>query len=173
MTLVAPTTPLILTLRLDEESQTFFNALRRQHFPPERNYLDAHLTLFHHLPGAHLAALTQELTARSSALPPLSLQVTGLQFLGRGVAYALESSPVSELHRSLQQQWLSYLTPQDQQRRRPHITIQNKVEPAVARALYEELSATFQPFAAVGTGLHLWAYRNGPWESVQMFPFGE
>ena len=25
--------------------------------------------------------------------------------------------------------------------------------------------------SGVGTGLHLWAYRNGPWESLAEFPF--
>jgi len=42
--------PLILTLNFNNEVQQFFNALRKQHFPPVINYLDAHLTLFHHLP---------------------------------------------------------------------------------------------------------------------------
>ena len=163
--------PLILSLMLDESSQAFFNGLRRQHFPPERNYLAAHLTLFHHLPGAHLADITQELVACSQSMGPTPLEVTGLQFLGRGVAYALESEAISALHRALQQQWLPWLTPQDQQRRRPHITIQNKVDPAVARALHQQLTDEFEPFEATGTGLHLWAYRNGPWEALRTFRF--
>ena len=43
--------PLILTLKLDQASFTRLDALRQAHFPPERNWLSAHLTLFHHLPG--------------------------------------------------------------------------------------------------------------------------
>ena len=42
---------LILTLIIDGEAQNFFNILRQRYFPAERNYLDAHLTLFHNLPG--------------------------------------------------------------------------------------------------------------------------
>jgi len=42
--------PLILTLKLDEESQAFFDKQRALYFPPERNFLKAHLTLFHQLP---------------------------------------------------------------------------------------------------------------------------
>ncbi|WP_208644854.1 2'-5' RNA ligase family protein [Mucilaginibacter kameinonensis] len=42
---------LILTLRLDEESQAFFDEMRKRHFPQERNFLKAHLTLFHQLPS--------------------------------------------------------------------------------------------------------------------------
>ena len=51
--------PLILTLTLDEATQAYFNDLRRQHFPPNINYLAAHLTLFHHLPGADLGAMSE------------------------------------------------------------------------------------------------------------------
>ena len=36
--------PLILTLALDDVAQAYFDALRRQHFPPKINYLTAHLT---------------------------------------------------------------------------------------------------------------------------------
>jgi 2'-5' RNA ligase len=162
---------LILTLTLDDTSFTYFNNLRQQHFPPERNYLQAHVTLFHHLPGAQLAAIAEQLAARCSAQPPLSLRVTELQFLGRGVAYRLENAELQQLHREFQTTWLPELTPQDQQRLRPHVTVQNKVAPEVARRLLEQLSADFTPFEATGTGLQLWAYRGGPWEALRQFPF--
>jgi 2'-5' RNA ligase len=164
--------PLILTLALDEPTAAFLNELRQTHFPKERNFLAAHLTLFHHLPGRRRTEITAELQALSQQLPPLPLLVSGVQFLGQGVAYRLESAAVEQLHRTLQQQWLPDLTPQDQQRRRPHVTVQNKVAPAVARALHERLAAEFTPFEALGTGLQLWAYRGGPWEWVATFPFG-
>jgi len=166
-------TPLILTLALDEHATTFFNDLRRAHFPPERNYLDAHLTLFHHLPGAHLDELTQQLAARSRVQSPLQLRVTGVQFLGQGVAYAVHSSELEALHQELQALWLPDLTRQDQQRRRPHVTVQNKVRPETARALHQQLSDTFEPFEAVGTGFQLWAYRGGPWEWLRTFAFAK
>jgi 2'-5' RNA ligase len=165
--------PLILTLALDAASQAHFNELRQQHFPPERNYLQAHVTLFHHLPSEEqpaIAAELQRLVLGQSALP---LRVTGLRFLGRGVAYDLENPQLQQLHRHLQTTWAAWLTPQDQQRLKPHITVQNKVDPAAARALHQELTAQFVPFAATGTGLHLWAYRNGPWEELQEFPFAQ
>ena len=77
------------------------------------------------------------------------------------------------LHRRLQAAFAAHLTPQDQQKLQPHVTIQNKVDPAVAQQLLVTLQADFAPFGAVGTGLHLWAYRNGPWESVAELPFGD
>ncbi len=168
----APTdSPLILTLTLDNAAQTYFNALRRQHFPPKINYLAAHLTLFHHLPGREVEAVCEQLHNVSLAQCELSLTVTGLRSLGRGVAFTLENDDLRALHRQLQQHFATHLTPQDQQKLQPHVTIQNKVDPAVARQLLTELQPGFAPFCAVGTGLQLWAYRNGPWEALDSFPF--
>lgn len=169
--LVTANTALILTLALDAKSQEFFNELRKQHFPSERNFLAAHLTLFHHLPGAEYAAITEHLAQLAAAQPPQTLAVSGVRFLGRGVAYMLECPPLQTLHRALQTAWQPHLTPQDQQKLNPHVTVQNKVDPAVGRALYQELAADFHPFEATGEGLQLWAYRNGPWEELKMFEF--
>ncbi|MCC2545391.1 2'-5' RNA ligase family protein [Hymenobacter sp. BT175] len=163
--------PLILTLALDDVSAAWFNELRRQHFPPERNYLAAHLTLFHHLPPAHRSLIEQELSARCQKLAPLPLEVASVDFTGRGVAYRLASPAVEALHRELQTLWQPHLTPQDQQRRRPHVTVQNKVAPETARAVHQQLAAEFRPFLATGTGLQLWAYRGGPWEWLRTFSF--
>lgn len=163
--------PLILTLALDAAAQDYFNDLRRQHFPPAINYLAAHLTLFHHLPGAELVPVQAQLTAIAAGQRPLPLSVTGLRSLGRGVAFTLENDELRALHRRLQAAFAPHLTPQDQQKLQPHVTIQNKVAPAEARTLLAALQAGFTPFAAVGTGLNLWAYRNGPWEHLAGFPF--
>jgi 2'-5' RNA ligase len=163
---------LILTLTLDARSQIFFNAQRRRYFPPERNFLDAHLTLFHHLPGTREAEICTTLAARSAEQAPLALPVTGLMYLGRGVAYALDNPALRDLHRTLQAEWTADLTPQDRQGLRPHVTIQNKVDAIKARALHTQLTAEFEPFEATGTGLALWAYRNGPWEELASWTFG-
>ena len=166
------TAPLILTLRLDAASQAHFDALRRQYFPPERNYLAAHLTLFHHLPGSEAPAISQFLEEWAASLPPLTLLVTGLRFLGRGVAYDVGNDELLRRHRQLQTAWAAWLTPQDQQRLRPHVTVQNKVTPEAARTLHAQLAAEFAPREAQGTGVQLWAYRNGPWDALQEFTFG-
>ena len=163
--------PLILSLMLDGAAQSYFNALRRQHFPARINYLAAHLTLFHHLPGAEHDAVRAQLHSLCQAQPPLPLAVTGLRSLGRGVAFTLENKELRALHRTLQAAFGPWLRPQDQQQLQPHVTIQNKVEPAEAQQLLTDLQADFAPFGAVGTGLHLWAYRQGPWESLAVFPF--
>ena len=164
--------PLVLTLTLDAEATTFFNELRQQHFPAERNYLEAHLTLFHQLPGSEIDSVVAPLENVSQQYHPIDLQVKEVRLLGRGVGYRLESSLLQQLHRQLQKQWRPFLTKQDQQKLWPHVTVQNKVTPGEAKHLYERLSEEFEPFTAQGTGLHLWEYHGGPWESARVFSFG-
>ena len=163
--------PLILTLKLDERSFAFFDAQRRRYFPPERNFIPAHLTLFHALPGERVAPIQRDLEIRTSPLSPFTLDVTGLRSLGRGVAYTLVSPALAELRRHLAQTWNHWLKPQDRQNHNPHVTVQNKVHPSAARALLEELRDSFQPFEVTGVGLDLWWYRGGPWEKVRSFGF--
>ena len=163
--------PLILTLQFDELSFAFFDEQRRRYFPPERNVIPAHLTLFHHLPGEHIEIIQGDLAAAVQTQPPLTLQVTGLRSLGRGVAYTLVSPELTQLRIALVERWRDWLTPQDRQKHQPHVTVQNKVDPADAKALLQELSAAFAPFHATGVGLDLWWYRGGPWEKAQSFSF--
>jgi 2'-5' RNA ligase len=163
--------PLILTLRFDERSFAFFDVQRRRYFPPERNFIPAHLTLFHNLPGEHLATIQRDIETCASDRKPFSLDVTGLRPLGRGVAYALKSPALTEMRRHLALTWNDWLKPQDRQNHNPHVTVQNKVHPSAARALLEELGDRFQPFEVTGVGLDLWWYRGGPWEMVRSFRF--
>ena len=162
--------PLIVTLLLDDGAQQRFDRLRTEHFPPERNYLQAHVTLFHALPGSHLDDVTRDLAAAADRLA-FDVAVTGLRFLGRGVAYTLESAELTALRARLAGAWQPWLTAQDRQRHAPHVTVQNKVAPDVARALHERLVAGFVPYAARGRGLGLWRYLGGPWEPVGEHPF--
>ncbi|MFW3172756.1 2'-5' RNA ligase family protein [Geodermatophilus sp. CPCC 206100] len=163
--------PLIVTLLLEPGAQERFDRLRAEHFPRERNHLTAHVTLFHALPGEHEDAVTADLAA-AAGRPPFDVAVTGLRLLGRGVAYTLESAELAALRSGLAAVWGPWLTRQDQQRHAPHVTVQNKVEPAVARALRDRLAAEFVPGTVGATGLGLWRYLGGPWEPVAGFPFG-
>jgi hypothetical protein len=159
--------PLILTLRLDDVSQRFFDELRTRHFPVERNFLKAHLTLFHKLPDtSQIIELLHTLSVRA-----FELEVSGLINLGAGVAYRLESSDLQELRHSLRNELLNVLSPQDKQAFRPHITIQNKTNPGAAKGLLEELTSDFQPFTVHAVGLDLWQYLGGPWAHKAYFPF--
>lgn len=161
--------PLILTLRLDDAAFQYFNQLRKAHFPPERNFIDAHLTLFHHLPDT--PELRMQVAEAAANRAPFQLEVTGLRSLGGGVAYRLHCPALHSWHRQLQQLWQAQLTPQDRQPLQPHITVQNKVAPPVARQLQQQLEASFTPFRVQAPGLQLWAYMGGPWQLLQEYPF--
>lgn len=163
--------PLILTLRFDDESFDRFEKLRQEHFPPSRNLIPAHLTLFHHLPGTELEMVTEHLGAVVAEWQPMRCRVSGLRFLGKGVAFEVDSPPVERLRADLAGHFYDHLTAQDRQRIKPHVTIQNKAEASVARKLYEELESEFEPFDFKATGLLLWFYRGGPWEPAGKYLF--
>ena len=55
--------------------------------------------------------------------------------LGEGTALRIESPELEDLHDDLAEALHGLLTPQDQAPWRPHVTIQNKVEPREARRL--------------------------------------
>ena len=162
--------PLIVTLQLDEHAFTFFNALRKAHFPPERNFLSAHLTLFHHLPSGE-TSIHEDLRQWSSRQSLLDLQVTEVKSTGKGVAYKMESPALLQLHRQMQERWKAWLSPQDRQKLLPHVTVQNKVPAEKARETFDQLKESFQPFTAKGIGFGLWVYEGGPWRFMDTFAF--
>lgn len=165
--------PLVLTLQLDGASFAFFNAARQLHFPAERNHIPAHLTLFHHLPGARLPDVEAVLETIAAGTSAFRMRVMGLRFLGFGSAYEADSEDLIRLRSGLASKWQDHLTRQDAQPFRPHITIQNKVGAADAKALYADLCGSFEAFDVKATGLLLWRYRGGPWEFVREFRFVE
>ncbi|ADB33019.1 conserved hypothetical protein [Kribbella flavida DSM 17836] len=161
--------PLIVTVRLDDAGAAAFDVLRSAHYPPHLNVLRAHVTLFHQLPGHETDSVIAELTATRSD-EPFALEVVGPRLLGRGVAIDLRSPTLHSLHADLARRWTPWLTRQDRQPFRPHVTIQNKVDPATARQLHDELATTpWPPVSAIGWSL--WRYLGGPWDPVTEIPF--
>ncbi|GAA4326787.1 hypothetical protein GCM10023149_29820 [Mucilaginibacter gynuensis] len=92
------------------------------------------------------------------------MTVSSLRHLGAGVAYAIESAELHQLHRFCSLYFAADLIPQDRQRFRPHITIENKVSPEASRHLLTILNNTFAPFIVQAIGLDLWEYLGGPWQ---------
>lgn len=162
--------PIIVTALIGEPDFTWLDGLRQRHFPPERNFLRAHLTLFHHLPPSIAPELKARLAEEARApAPPAKL--SAVMSLGRGVAYRVDSPALTAIRQRLADAFAPLLTPQDQTGWRPHITVQNKVEPPVARALLAELQAGFVPRPLAIAGLAAWWYRGGPWEPLSRHPF--
>lgn len=164
--------PLIVTARLDRVSQTYFNGLREQHFPPERNYLPAHLTMFHALPGDAIENVSVLLTHLAESTPSPHATVSGLRSLGNGVAFTICSPGLERIRREIAAAFEGKLTRQDSQRWSPHITVQNKVSRESAAGLMAKLQGTVQPWTVSVEALDLWRYDGGPWEIVRGFPFG-
>jgi len=158
--------PLILTAKMEASAYRFFQALRERHFPPERNQVPAHITLFHHLPGTEIDAVSARLKAIARGTRAPRIDVAGLRNLGRGVAYDLRSPELEHLRDELAHAWDTLLIPQDRAGFRAHVTIQNKVEPREAKALLGELSREFRPWSFAADGLQLWRYLEGPWELI-------
>ncbi|AQR72530.1 2'-5' RNA ligase family protein [Sphingomonas sp. LM7] len=156
--------PLIVTALFGRQDQAWFDVLRREHYPPERNVLAAHLTLFHHLPPSVAEELKQRLSNDTRGIRAPRAKVTGLMSLGGGVAYRIEAPALSEIRDGLSQAFAGLLMPQDAGRWRPHVTVQNKVTPSLAKVVLGALSRDFVPREVEIAGLASWWYRGGPWE---------
>lgn len=167
--MIGTDSPLIVTARLGPADQRHFDALRAAHFPPERNYLSAHLTLFHHLPPARADELLRLLKILATQPVPVA-QLSDVYSLGRGVAYRVESPGLLAQREQVAEWFAPDLIAQDRGRPRLHITVQNKVEPAAARALLAELRADFVPRPLILAGFSVHLYRGGPWELLAHIP---
>lgn len=162
--------PLILTAKIADEDLQPFDDLRQKHFPPDRNFLNAHLTMFHRLPGEYADKIIEHLknvAARSS----ITADVSGIRHLGAGVAFTITSPELLDIHARLKQVLRPWLGGQDMQKWQPHITIQNKVSRAEADATYKGLIAEFRPHPIQIVGVDLWRYMGGPWDHYASQPF--
>jgi hypothetical protein len=161
---------LIVTAEIAPADFAWLDRLRRAHFPPERNRVGAHLTIFHALPpsaeGAARAAL-----ARVAPEPPPRASIEGLMDLGGGVAFRVVSPDLDRMRDQLAHDFHGLLSAQDQGGWRPHVTIQNKVAPKVARALLSDLEKEFRPRALAIAGVGLYRYLDGPWDRLATYPF--
>ena len=164
------THPLIVTADFCPPDHSFLDAERRAHYPPERNILAAHLTLFHALPPSVEAELRCRL-ADVADRPQPRATLSDVRSLGSGVAYVVQSPELAELRAEIADAFRGCLTAQDAQGWRPHVTIQNKVTSSVARALLEEKQRHFTQRPIGLAGLALNRYLGGPWELVQRWRF--
>ena len=162
--------PLIVTAELPQALQSRADQLRRAHYPPERNQLPAHVTLFHALPPSAEDELRQVLAAEARAAP-IPARLEGLMNLCQGTALAISSPEMLALWERVADRFHGMLTVQDERSPRLHVTIQNKVSPSEAKRLRQSLAASVVPASFAFAGLALHRYRGGPWELVQRWTF--
>ena len=165
--------PIIVSALFHGEDQAWLDGLRRAHFPPARNHLAAHLTLFHHLPPSLADEVRDRLTGLTRRVAAPQAEAAGLLDLGSGTAIRIVSPGLQAIRAELVEAFRGMLVPQDAAGWRPHVTIQNKVSATEGRALRAMLAAEFdRPRSVRIAALAAWWYRGGPWEALSRHPFG-
>lgn len=163
--------PFIVTAELPPDVFGWADRLRRAHYPPERNNLRAHVTLFHSFAPSLRDELRHYLpgVARDYAAP--QAMVVGLMDLGCGTAIELRSEAMLAIREQIAEHFHGALTAQDRYEPRLHVTVQNKVSKEAARALQRALAPALEPREFRFSGLALHSYLGGPWEQLGRWPF--
>jgi hypothetical protein len=87
MTMTRPQ-PFIVTLKMDANTFALFEDLRQKYFPVARNFIPAHITLFHALPVKEETSFLESLDAVCSQTLVLELSFPGLRLLGNARPYS-------------------------------------------------------------------------------------
>ena len=155
---------------MDGEAFAAFDALRRRYYAPERNLVPAHVTLFHRLPGERAREIKALLRAIAASEKPIDIEVGEARAIENGVAIFLDAPRLHALRERLAEEWRPWLDGPDRSGFRPHVTIQTTTSEAEARRTRQSLAGSLVPRRLRGVGLHLWRYRDGPWETQRAFP---
>jgi 2'-5' RNA ligase superfamily len=161
---------LIVLAALAKPDFAWLEALRRRHYPPDRNRVPAHLTMVHALPPSAEPEVRRSL-ARAVQAPPPRAELSGVMDLDSGVALRVHSPGLELIREALAAEFRGLLSAQDSGRWSPHVTIQNKADPKVARGLVREMRAGFEPRPLKIAGLQLVRYLDGGWEPLGSWSF--
>ncbi len=135
-----PSRPLVVTLTLDQKTQSFLTSLRTKYFPSERNHLGAHITLFHAIPPHRFETLDDELNQIASSSNPFDVFFVSPSKMGSsGVMIPMRQRPsgtVERIHRFILDRLMSgakgdqdRLTDQDtRDLGKVHVTVLNKAD---------------------------------------------
>lgn len=162
--------PLLVTADLPPDIFKWADGLRRAHFPPDRNKLKAHVTLFHALPPSVEDEL-RDLLGTLAKQPPPAARIKGVMKLDGGTALAVESLGMADLHAAIGDHLHGLTILKDSGPLRLHITIQNKVSAQEARALHAQLDAVLKPRDFHFRGFELFAFEDGIWRPIRAYPF--
>ncbi len=161
---------LIVVAEIAPDDFSWLERIRRAHYPPERNQVASHLTIFHSLPPSAESELRTRLAQIVRQGRPAA-SLAGLMDLGQGIAFRVVSAGLDRIRDELADELHGLLSAQDKSGWRPHVTIQNKVAPKLARALKQSLEKEFRPRSLGITGLGLYRYLDGPWERIATYAF--
>lgn len=161
---------LIVLAELGKADFAWLDALRRRHYPPERNRVPAHLTLFRSVAPSAEEEVRRSL-ARAARTAAPAATISGVIDLDSGAAFRVDSPELEAIRAELADEFHGLLTSQDMGPWTPHVTIQNKAEPREARALVRTLRSGFEPRPLHIAGLELVRYAGGPWEPLARWRF--
>ncbi|WWC73891.1 uncharacterized protein I206_107863 [Kwoniella pini CBS 10737] len=186
--------PIILTLRLDKATHQLLTSLRSKYFPPHRNFLSAHVTLFHAIPSHRFDELDENLNKICNSKSGWDVFFGEPEKMGNRGVYLIcrerPSNSVEKIHRELLSNLKKgiksdqdKLTNQDlQTMRKPHVTVLNKAsnEEQVDICL-KEVKEFFEGMRKDGqkegqhkgraVGFEVWEYLGGPWKSIKEYTF--
>jgi len=156
---------------LPDALQARLDALRRAHYPPERNRVPAHCTLFHAIPGMVAAELGATLARLTATTPPPRARIDRIIDLDGGTALALISAELAALRETLADHFHGLLTGGDAVPPRFHITVQNKVDRRTAHILQSELAATWRATDTPIPAIAVHRVIDGTWHPVGAWRF--
>jgi hypothetical protein len=160
---------LIITLKIDDISQTFFNEKRKQHYPAYANFVDAHITLFHKLPSDK--QIVYDTLQELSKTNIFDIQVVGIKNIDNFVAYDIVSPTLQNIHVEMQITFANMLNEKDKEKLWPHITIHNKATVYKAFKTHEKLLVDFKPFSITAIGFTTWFYAKKQWVKKEDYLF--
>lgn len=163
--------PLLVTAVLPPAVFAWADGLRRTHYPPTRNRLAAHVTLLHALPPSAEGEVRRLLGEQASRMGEPEAEIAGIMDLGGGTAFAIRSPGLEALHADLADRLSGLIQQRDDRPLRLHITVQNKVLRAEARALQTTLNAAVRPERFRFIGLLLSRWRDEAWQPTQTYRF--
>lgn len=168
--------PFVLTLRLDAAAEKILTGLRTKYFPSHRNYLAAHVTLFHALPAVSQPEYARILRDMTQSTSGFRIGLKNPFMLGKkGVGINVASFKLREFHRELQTRFRDAkveMTEQDERPLRAHVTIQNKVRQEEAEETLKKVKNEFEERAGQASGLTVWRYEvNGEWTKLHDYDF--
>ena len=103
---------LIVTADFGADDFAWLEGLRRTHYPPDRNRVPVHLTLFHALPPSAESEARRQLSLRTGRPAPRAA-IAGLMDLGGGVAFRVVSDDLDEMRDELADHFHGLLGAQD------------------------------------------------------------
>ncbi|KAI1874246.1 uncharacterized protein JN550_002825 [Neoarthrinium moseri] len=168
----------VLTLLTDPGLQAHMSGLRRRYFPPARLKVDAHVTLFHALPGARLGELRRDLAGLAGATQRFGMCVAreGVFRMGRGVGVGVDARAGERargLREGLRSKWEPWLSDQDRRKAwNGHYTVMNKENDSEkVEVCLEQLKGGLSDSTGEVRGLRLWRYDRGWWREAEDFLF--